>query len=93
MYYFANDGDPEYFYSSADWMDRNFFRRTEVCFPIRRRALKERLQADLDLLLADNCGARVLAGDGTYVKLEPGSAHPVSAQESLLAELHGTGER
>ena len=26
VYYFRNDGDEEYYCSSADWMDRNFFR-------------------------------------------------------------------
>ncbi len=90
VYYFENDGDPEYFCSSADWMERNFFRRTEVCFPIRRRALKERLQADLDLLLADNCNAWQLAADGTYRKCAPAGTPPLSAQERLLAELATT---
>src|SRR5690606_7299960 len=33
VFYFHRDGDPEVFCSSADWMDRNFFRRIEVCFP------------------------------------------------------------
>ncbi|HLT89594.1 MAG TPA: polyphosphate kinase 1 [Woeseiaceae bacterium] len=87
VYYFENGGDPEYFCSSADWMDRNFFRRTEACFPIRRRALKERLKADLDVLLADNCQAWILHGDGHYEKREPGEEPPVSAQEHLLATL------
>jgi polyphosphate kinase len=32
--------------SSADWMERNFFRRIEICFPVlepklKRRVLKE----------------------------------------------------
>ena len=33
--YFHNNGDPKVFCSSADWMDRNFFRRVEVCWPIK----------------------------------------------------------
>ena len=33
VFYFENDGDPEVFGSSADWMGRNFFRRVEVAFP------------------------------------------------------------
>lgn len=87
VYYFYNDGDEEYFCSSADWMDRNFFRRTEICFPIRQRPLKKRLKADLDLFLADNCQAWSLRGDGTFEKLQPGKEEAVSAQASLLAEL------
>jgi polyphosphate kinase len=91
VYYFFNNGDEEFFCSSADWMDRNFFRRTETCFPIRQRPLKERLKADLDLFLADNCQAWRMNGDGSYEKLQPGDAKPVSAQQTLLAELSAAG--
>lgn len=88
VYYFRNGGDEEYFCSSADWMDRNFFRRTEVCFPVRRRALKERLKADLDLLLADDSQAWLLQGDGHYEKCER-QGEGISAQQTLLSELAG----
>ncbi len=91
VYYFYNGGDEEYFCSSADWMERNFFRRTEISFPVRNRQLKDRLRSDLDLYLADNCQAWLLKGDGTFDKLDPGDATPVSAQQSLLAELSGSG--
>jgi polyphosphate kinase len=87
VYYFHNNGKEEFFCSSADWMDRNFFRRTETCFPIRQRPLKERLKADLELFLADNCQAWQMNGDGSYEKLEPGDAEPVSAQHTLLSRL------
>lgn len=87
VYYFRNDGKEEYLCSSADWMDRNFFRRTEACFPVRQSALKERLKADLEWLLADNCQAWVLNGDGRYEKQLPGDEPPVSAQRQLLLEL------
>jgi polyphosphate kinase len=91
IYYFHNNGKEEFFCSSADWMDRNFFRRTETCFPIRQRPLKERLKADLELFLADNCQAWRMNGDGSYEKLQPGDEKPVSAQQVLLAELSATG--
>ena len=91
VYYFHNNGKEEFFCSSADWMDRNFFRRTETCFPIRQRPLKERLKADLELFLADNCQAWRMNGDGSYEKLQPGDAKPVSAQQTLLAELSAAG--
>jgi polyphosphate kinase len=91
VYYFRNNGKEEFFCSSADWMDRNFFRRTETCFPIRQRPLKERLKADLELFLADNCQAWRMNGDGSYEKLQPGDAKPVSAQQTLLAELSAAG--
>jgi polyphosphate kinase len=87
VYYFRNDGKEEFFCSSADWMDRNFFRRNETCFPIKQKPLKERLWADLELFLADNTGAWELLADGTYQRLVPGSEEPVSAQETFLQEL------
>ena len=87
VYYFLNDGDEEFFCSSADWMDRNFFRRTETCFPIRQKPLKQRLKKDLELFLADNCQAWELRGDGSYERLTPGKDKPVSAQQRFLARL------
>jgi len=87
VFYFDNGGKAEFFCSSADWMDRNFFRRTETCFPIRQRPLKDRLKADLDLFLADNCEAWELRQDGTYEKQKPGDATPISAQRTFLQNL------
>lgn len=87
VFYFLNDGKEEFFCSSADWMDRNFFHRSETCFPIRQRPLKNRLKKELELFLADNCQAWELKGDGTYERLTPGDDTPVSAQQSLLDEL------
>ncbi len=87
IFYFENAGKAEFFCSSADWMDRNFFRRTETCFPIRQRPLKDRLKADLDLYLADNCEAWELQQDGTYERQDPGDAPAVSAQRTFLRNL------
>ena len=87
IYYFRNDGDEEYFCSSADWMDRNFFRRTETCFPIRQKPLKKKIMKDLNLFLADNCQAWELHGDGSYLRLSPGNGQAVSAQQTLLDKL------
>jgi polyphosphate kinase len=87
VYYFRNNGKEEYYCSSADWMDRNFFRRNETCFPIRQKPLKQRLMKDLELFLADNCQAWELHGDGTYARLRPDGDKPVSAQETLLRTL------
>ncbi|MGI9260464.1 MAG: polyphosphate kinase 1, partial [Woeseiaceae bacterium] len=87
VYYFLNDGDEEYFCASADWMDRNFFRRNETCFPIKQKPLKERLRADLELFLDDNTDAWVLQGDGHYERQMPGENEPVSAQRQFLESL------
>jgi len=91
VYYFKNDGKEEFFCSSADWMDRNFFRRNETCFPIKQKPLKERLWADLELFLADNTDAWILQGDGTYEPLATADNSPVSAQQKFLEQLSNPG--
>ena len=87
VYYFLNDGSEEFYCSSADWMDRNMFRRNESCFEIRQKAMRNQLRHDLDLFLADNCQAWVLSGDGSYERLEPGENDRVCAQETFLDDL------
>jgi polyphosphate kinase len=87
VYYFLNDGDEEYYCSSADWMGRNLFRRNESCFEIRQKAIREQIQSHLELFLADNCQAWVLNGDGRYERLAPGKAERISAQETFLEQL------
>jgi polyphosphate kinase len=88
VYYFLNDGEEEYYCSSADWMERNLLRRNESCFEIRQKRLKEQILHDLELYLADNCQAWTLHGDGSYERLVPADDElPVSAQESFLEQL------
>ena len=84
VYYFLNDGDEEFYCSSADWMERNLLRRNESCFEIRQKRLKDQIRGDLELFLADNCQAWALHGDGSYERLTPGTAEPVSAQALFL---------
>ena len=40
-YSFYNNGDEEIYLGSADWMNRNIYRRLEVCFPVYDNSLKE----------------------------------------------------
>ena len=84
VYYFHNDGNPEIYCASADWMERNFFRRIEVCFPIERNQHRDRIVEDLETYLADNMQAWVLGPDGTYTRVVADNAPAVSAQETLL---------
>jgi polyphosphate kinase len=90
--YFHNNGSPEVFCSSADWMVRNFFRRVETCFPIEQPELRQRIIEDLDYYLRDNCQAWTLKSDGTYQKLEPGASEPFSAQVALLEKYSRVAE-
>ncbi|KLI98406.1 polyphosphate kinase [Luteimonas sp. FCS-9] len=91
VYWFANDGDPELFCASADWLERNLLRRVETCFPILDPHVATRVRVEsLDNYLADNVNAWELREDGSYVRLAPeGDAMPHSAQTWLLARLCG----
>ena len=87
VFYFRNGGADDVYLASADWMDRNFFRRIELCFPVldpalKRRVVREGLQSYLD----DNCQAWVMGGDGSYERLKPRRRRR-SAQEELLFTL------
>jgi polyphosphate kinase len=87
VYYFYNDGNEEFYCSSADWMERNMFRRNESCFEIRQKAMKEKIRQHLELFLSDNCQAWVMKGDGSYERLHPGKAERISAQDTFLEHL------
>jgi polyphosphate kinase len=86
VFYFHNDGEPEIFCASADWMERNFFRRIEVAFPIERKEHRDRIIADLEIYLADNQQAWGLEADGTYRRVQTTSP-AISAQNILLKKL------
>ena len=85
--YFHNNGDPKVFCSSADWMDRNFFRRVEVCWPIRDQAMRERITDELGVYLKDSQQAWILQSDGNYTPLQGHEADACSAQQVLLNQL------
>ena len=91
VHYFYNGGDEEVFCSSADWMERNFFRRIEACFPVTDPALKRAIIDDLELYLADNTQAWRLKADGEYVRLNSPSEPAVCAQSELMARARETG--
>ncbi len=85
VFYFENNGNPELFCSSADWMLRNMFHRVETCFPIKHKKIRDRIMEDMHLYLADNTHAWLLQGDGSYVPCQiPEGEEPVDAQAILL---------
>ena len=89
IFYFFSNGEENVYLSSADWMDRNFFRRVEVAFPIKDRRLKRRVIAEgLSAFLGDNQSAWVMQSDGHYRRCRPGKTSR-NAQASLLAKFCG----
>ncbi len=88
VYYFENDGRCEVFCSSADWANRNFFRRVETAFPVDGTDTQARIVEDLECYLRDNAQAWELLPDGQYRRIEPAEGEePFSAQQALLERL------
>ena len=68
IFYFLDDGGDQVMISSADWMERNMFRRIEACIPIRDAKLKARvIREGLRIYLADN-NAWEMQSDGSYLR-------------------------
>ena len=81
---FGEGTHAQVFCSSADWMERNLFRRVEIAFPVLDPALHTSIREDLVLYLSDTADAWLLQPDGTYIRASAGDAAPVSAQATLL---------
>lgn len=86
IFYFYNDGNPEVFMGSADWMPRNLDRRVEIVFPVIEEELKEKALHILHVELEDNVKARVMQPDGTYEKLDKRGKVLINSQEQFCAE-------
>ncbi len=90
IFYFANGGDPEYFFGSADWMPRNFDRRVEAITPVEDQTLHPRLRSLLELCLTDNRQAWDLQPDGGYRQRNPGDDPVQATHEILVGDPWGT---
>ncbi|MCF7986972.1 MAG: polyphosphate kinase 1 [Methylovulum sp.] len=87
IYAFANDGNWEVYASSADFMNRNMFKRVEICFPVENKKLSARILRDLELYLKDNSQVWLLQSDGSYQRaLQSENTEIVQAQSLLLEE-------
>ena len=60
VFMFGNGGQTEVYIGSADWMNRNIYRRIEVCFPVYDAQLRSQLIKMLLLQTADTVQAVVL---------------------------------
>lgn len=94
IFFFENDGNPEVYVGSADWMDRNLSRRVEVVFPIEQPDLKARVIDEiLATSVADTVKARQLMSDGTYRRVVPEPGRPPLRSQVRFLELAAEAER
>lgn len=87
VFYFYADGAENVYLSSADWMDRNFFRRVELGFPVLDAALKKRvINESFTYALRDNQLAWREQPDGSYIKVK-GRGKSMNLQRHLMQAL------
>ncbi|MCC2597358.1 polyphosphate kinase 1 [Pusillimonas sp. MFBS29] len=87
VFYFYNDGAENVYLSSADWMDRNFFRRVEVSFPVLDKALKRRVISEaFTYALRDNQLAWRALSNGSYTKVSS-RGKPFNIHDHLVKQL------
>jgi polyphosphate kinase len=92
IFYFRNNLAHNVYLSSADWMDRNFFRRVEVCFPVLDKKLKKRvIDEGLKAYMQDNFQAWEMDSNGHYRAKAPGRYVLKCAQSSLLQQFAESG--
>jgi polyphosphate kinase len=90
IYLFGNGGGrgvPLWLIGSADLMGRNINRRVEALVPVETPALQARLQEILDVVLADDCLAWTMAGDGRWTRLRGTEDDPGVDSHARLQEL------
>ena len=86
VFYFYNNGNEEFYLSSADMMQRNLDRRVEISFPIEDKKLQNELMRTLlKISLKDNTKTRILTRDMNYeiIKTENG-VKKINSQEWLM---------
>ncbi|MDR2838144.1 MAG: polyphosphate kinase 1 [Azonexus sp.] len=88
--YFLAGGEERVYLSSADWMERNFFKRIELAFPILDPKLKRRIiNEGLKLYLADNQQGWDMNAQGAYPRRRNSRSKPHNAQGELMLMLGG----
>lgn len=86
IFYFENDGSPEVYMGSADWMPRNLERRVEILFPVEKEALKEKVTHILQCQLNDTVKAHILQPDGSYAKVDKRGKIVYNSQDAFCEE-------
>ncbi|MGA0560192.1 polyphosphate kinase 1 [Larkinella sp. VNQ87] len=84
VFIFHNNGQPETYLGSADWMNRNLYRRIEVCFPVYNAQFQAEIRNLIDCQLADNTQARFI---DQHLAMLPvlNQEQPVRSQEAIYA--------
>lgn len=85
LFWFNNNGKDELYAGSADWMNRNIYRRVEVCFPIYDDVIKRELKEMLSIQLKDNVQAVII--DEHLNNCEPSQENEVIRSQETIYQM------
>lgn len=86
VFIFHNNGDETMYLGSADWMNRNIYRRIEVCFPLYDENIKQQVKNIINLQWQDNVQAVYI--DDALHNVTPQNVEPaVRSQEAICQFL------
>ncbi len=84
IFWFYNNGNPETFIGSSDWMRRNLDRRVEAVTPIEDKKIKKELKELLDCYLTENRDSWRMQSNGTYVRNKALDENKSFGQEKII---------
>ncbi len=82
-----NDGDPQVYISSADWMTRNIDHRIEVAAPVRDPRLKQRIIDIINIHFTDTVKARLIDKEMSNSYVPRGNRKKVRSQVAIYDYL------
>ncbi|MCS0445618.1 polyphosphate kinase 1 [Vibrio diabolicus] len=82
-----NDGDPQVYISSADWMTRNIDHRIEVAVPVRDPRLKQRITDITNIHFTDTVKARLIDKEMSNAYVPRGNRKKVRSQIAIYDYL------
>jgi polyphosphate kinase len=92
IYLFGRNNDVKIYIASADMMTRNTSRRVEIACPIYDKEIKDQIIRQLDIMLKDNAKARILTGEGNYIKCGDADAAGMDSQMYFIEHLTAAGK-
>lgn len=86
IFIFHNNEEEDIYLGSADWMNRNIYRRIEVCFPIYDPALKKQVKDIIQLQLQDTVQAVHITSNLKNIPVLP-QDNPIRSQQAIYEYL------
>jgi polyphosphate kinase len=88
IFIFCNSNEELIFMDSTDWINRNIYRRIEVCFPVFYSVIKTVLLDMIQLQLNDNVQAVKISKTMKNISIkEDAKAAPIRSQEAIYEYL------